>query len=372
MANMAEGFLNAGHEVSVISSRPFGQREKSEEAAGGVKILRFFPFNLFWIGDISRYPAPFRLAWHIFDVFNLSSFLKVRRLLKKEKPDLVITNNLKGFGYLIPLAIKSLKLKNFHVVHDVQLSIPSGLIIKGKESSWEHKIFLTKTYEKINRLLFSFPEAVISPSRWLMDFYSGRKFFKNQKKVILPNPYLKSGVKKDKAGDGKVFNFLYVGQIEDFKGILFLIDSFKKLKKDYMLTVVGDGSKLSEAKKISAGNKEIKFLGRLKNEETIKEYEKSDMTIVPSLCYENSPTVIYESLSVGTPVLASEIGGVGELVYDGVNGYKFRAGDADDLLEKINYCLDNRDKIREMRSRAVESVSGFALENYISKIMELV
>ena len=64
-------------------------------------------------------------------------------------------------------------------------------------------------------------------------------------------------------------------------------------------------------------------------------FAKADITIVPSLCYENSPTVIFESFSYHTPVLASNIEGIAELIKEGENGLTFIAGNEASLLQKL-------------------------------------
>ena len=65
--------------------------------------------------------------------------------------------------------------------------------------------------------------------------------------------------------------------------------------------------------------------------------------IVPSILYENCPMAILEALYAGRPVVASDAGGMAELVRDGVNGLTFRLGDAGHLAERIRFLAGNRD-----------------------------
>lgn len=366
---IAEKLADLGNEVVVITSKEIGSDIRDQ--FGKINVIRFFSWNIFWIGNIEKYPAVIRIFWHFFDMFNIQSFLKIRKILKDEKPDLVVTHNLKGLGYLIPWAIKRSGIKYFHEIHDVQLAIPSGLLIKGSENSWPNNFFLTKIYEKINKKLFSFPDVVISPSSWLMDFYLRKNFFTNSKKLILQNPSPTIIASDQNHLPNECVNFLYVGQIEDHKGILFLLDVFKSGKLDNCkLIVVGDGSKRDDVQKIADEYPWIDFRGRLSNEDVMKLYNEVDITIVPSLCYENSPTVVYESLSQGVPVIASNAGGTGELIKRGSNGFTFEAGNKNDLLEKAQYCLYNFKKLNELKSQTVLSVKGCNIDNYISKFLE--
>jgi len=111
------------------------------------------------------------------------------------------------------------------------------------------------------------------------------------------------------------------------------------------LLIIGSGSQLEVAQNLAKDNPRIKFLG-YQPEEKIQEYfSQADYTIVPSLCYENSPTVIFESLSAGVPVIASDLGGIPELVRAGENGYLFRAGDRRELISVIQKVDKKIDKI---------------------------
>ncbi|MEA2088446.1 MAG: glycosyltransferase [Patescibacteria group bacterium] len=377
--NIVNGLKEKGHDVFVITSKPAFKKIKNKNT----KVYYFFPLNLFWIGNIGKHNFLCRLVWHFFDMFSLHSYFKIKKILQKEKPDLVITHNLKGIGYLIPKAIDKLGIKYFHTLHDVQLAIPSGILIKGKENNWQNRFFLTKLYEKINKKLFSYPQVVISPSDWLLDFYSKKDFFQKQKKIVLRNPTCKFQVPNFKLQtnskfqiSNSVFTFLYVGQIEKHKGIIFLINVFNKLSKqikniDYKLAIIGSGVEFEKAKQISKNNPRIIFLGKRHHNELNKFFVQVNCLVVPSLCYENSPTVIYEGLSFGIPVLASDVGGTAELVKEGENGYIFKAGNEDDLLQKMRFCLENKERIKSMKESSKASISDCNIQNYISKIMNL-
>lgn len=362
--------------ASLRSATPFdkGELEKSPLEGGEGDVYRFYPLNLFSFINIAKYNALIRFFWHILDVFNLHSYFVVKKILKEEKPNVIMTHNLKGLGYLIPCAIKKSGVKWVHTVHDVQLAVPSGLIIKNNNplapfTKGEFGRVPVLIYEKICRWLFNSPDVVVSPSKWLSDFYSERGFFAKSEKVVIPNP-VKLETRKLETRDMGQVNFLYLGQIEEHKGILFLINTFEELQ-NYQLLIAGDGSRLEEIKRVVQDEPRIKILGRVPHEKIAELFSETDFTIVPSLCYENSPTVIYESLFFGVPVVAARIGGVAELVKDRVNGFTFEAGDKEDLLRVLKYCAENKDKL-EMRGKTVKSVEDFSVNKYILKLKSLI
>lgn len=365
--NIIEGFHTAGHEVFLITLG----RKKEKESARPCIIYRIKPVNIFSFIDIQKKPFFIRAPWHVIDAFNISGARQVKEILENEKPDIVMTHNLKGIGYLIPRMLKKLKIKHVHYIHDVQLSRPSGLMLYGQEKPF---LILDKIYEKTCRYFFGSPDIIISPSKWLMEYYSKRGFFYNSKKMVLPNPI--KGIKENILKESRDVNkttFLYVGQIEKSKGIIFLVETMKKMEdKNWILKIVGEGAILDRVREATYGDDHFQIYGYMKHSGLSIMYNQADFTIVPSLCYENSPTVIYESFSHGVPVIASDIGGVAELVKDNVNGFTFVPGNEENLLEVLKYCLAHSEEREKLSKNSFETIKEFALEKYIQKLLILV
>jgi len=139
--NIIDGLCSAGHDVFLITLG----RKKEKNSHGRFIIYRIKSFNIFSFIDIQKKSFIARAPWHIFDTFNISSAKQIKEILEKEKPDMVMTHNLKGIGYLVPGVVKKMKIKHIHYIHDVQLSRPSGLILFGQEKPF---LVLDKIYEK--------------------------------------------------------------------------------------------------------------------------------------------------------------------------------------------------------------------------------
>jgi glycosyltransferase involved in cell wall biosynthesis len=375
---IAGGLKKKGHEVFVISLTMARGTLDSTVKGAPCHLCALKPLNLCRYEDLSKHGMFFRLIWHVFDVFNLHSFFAVRKILKKEKPDVVWTHNLMGLGFLTSLVIKSLKIKHIHTLHDVQLSAPSGLIIKGKEKP----VFGQKFYEIICRILFGNPDTVISPSKWLMDFYAEKGFFPKSKKMVLLNPIqnlpssgeegvgggadikisaplspeLNSGQLPSSEVSGNLINILFLGQIEDHKGIIFTINALKNLSLNFVLHIIGDGGKLEDIKNLVAGDARFIIYGRKIGTELEEIWKKINLAIVPSLCYENSPTVIFESFNRQIPVLASNIGGIPEIV---AQEFLFEAGGEEGFMQKIKWFLENRESLKVKMPASALSTNDF-------------
>jgi glycosyltransferase involved in cell wall biosynthesis len=375
---LAEEFAAKGNEVFIITTKPISKKFSifnfQFSIDGESNIFKYQLSSIYY--NLSKVPFIFRIFWHLIDIFDLGSYWRVKKILKKEKPDLVITNNLKGIGYLIPSAIRKLKIKHVHILHDIQLIHPLGLIIYGKEKKINS--LPAKIYAAICKRLFSSPDVVISPSKWLLDEHIKRGFFKESKKEVLPNPTSPLTpllIRRGEAGVG--FKFLYVGQIEEHKGILFLIEAFKNFNTPLIkgaggflkpeLIIIGNGSKIKKAEELARGNENIKILGKKNKEEVMSLMREVDCLIVPSLCYENSPTVIYEAFAAGLPVIASRIGGIPELL-SGNCGVIFEPDNPADLIEKMKWSINNYGELEKNSKKALEKIKEYGAGRYIENL----
>lgn len=361
----AEGLNENGHDVVVISTKPQFGLDRIEKKNNFV-IYRFLPWNIFYYLNDYKYNPLIRSIWHIIDTFNLQSAIQVLLILIKEKPDLVVTHNLKGIGLMIPLVIKGLRKKHYHVLHDVQLAIPSGLIIKNQENSFLNIGFPTKIYRFFTKLFFGSPQKTIFPSVWLQTLYQSYGFFRKSNQQILRNPLPKAkefvSIKTK-----KYKTYGYLGQLEEHKGIDWLLDTWEKKKIQSKLLVAGKGSLNLDKYKAS---KKMDFLGLLKKEEIEDFFQRIDFLIVPSLCYENSPTVILEAFKYATPVIVSDIGGAAELVTESETGFIFEPLNDDDLLEKVITSINLTDKeYSNFSSQSLDKSHQFDSDKYIQSLL---
>ncbi|MFA5644027.1 MAG: glycosyltransferase [Patescibacteria group bacterium] len=285
--------------------------------------------------NLGKKSLPYRFFWQIGNIFNFGQGKKLKKILQLEKPDLIISNNLMGIGLKTFQIIKKLNIKHTHILHDIQLIHPSGLIIFKQE-----KIINTlpsKIYQNISRYFSGSPEKVVSPSNWLLQEHIKKGFFKKSEKIVQPNPQ-PFGEKKEiiREKNKNTTDFLFIGQIEEHKGIIFLIETFKKIENAKInLKIIGDGKLIDKIKLIAQDDNRIKILGLKNKEDVTKELIEADCLIVPSLCYENSPTVIYEAQHFNLPIIASNIGGIPELLLKEPNSL-FKPGNGKELIERIN------------------------------------
>lgn len=131
------------------------------------------------------------------------------------------------------------------------------------------------------------------------------------------------------------------------------------------LLVAGDGPE-REALERRAGPG-VRFLGPLPREDVLRLFRAADATLLPST-WENFPHTVVESLAVGTPVIATTVGGVPEVVVDGGNGLLVPPGDAAALASAITRFYGERGLRERLAAAAAPSVAGYGREEILARI----
>lgn len=141
----------------------------------------------------------------------------------------------------------------------------------------------------------------------------------------------------------------YVGRIAHGKGVDILLNAVAKLTFDFELIIVGGGDLKNEMKQKSTilnHNQIIIFVGKMSNDELVDYYNSFDIFVFPTLMHESFGNVAIEAMGCRVPVIGSKIGGLTDYIYDNINGYFFKSGDANDLALKItrfnNLSLDEK------------------------------
>jgi glycosyltransferase involved in cell wall biosynthesis len=144
---------------------------------------------------------------------------------------------------------------------------------------------------------------------------------------------------------------VFVGRLAEQKGLLTLLESWRRLAKPIPLRIIGEGPLTSElkARKEKWGLSSVTLEGRLPRADTIAAIGSSRILIFPSLWYECFPLTLIEAFACGVPVFASRLGAMEEIVQEGRTGTLFRPGDADDLATKIAWAWENPAEIEAMR-----------------------
>ncbi|MGA1354847.1 MAG: glycosyltransferase, partial [Candidatus Limnocylindrus sp.] len=220
------------------------------------------------------------------------------------------------------------------------------------------------------------PEATGLPRKRSFYLEATRRIFESAHRFLAPSAFLRDrfvscGLDPDRvvherygmrhfprarhapAPDGCV-RFGYIGAFHAHKGIELLLDAFGRMQGRATLHLYGSsfGSPVSEShfrKVTSDAARGFVVHGRYDNAHVGEILAGLDAIVVPSVWYENSPLVIQEAQIAGVPVITADVGGMAELVRDGVDGLLFRFGDVGDLCRVMDSVIANPRSLDELR-----------------------
>jgi glycosyltransferase involved in cell wall biosynthesis len=165
---------------------------------------------------------------------------------------------------------------------------------------------------------------------------------------------------------------LFVGRHIERKGIPYLIDAMKLLPADYSLTIVGDGDLTPALKKESEGNPRITFTGRLSSKDIVAAYVSHDIFVAPSIVDSKGDTeglgvVLIEAAAAGLPIVASNVGGIPDVVLDGKTGLLVGEKSAQELARAIMRLGEDEKLCQELIHAAQQRAQEKFSWEYVAK-----
>ena len=217
-----------------------------------------------------------------------------------------------------------------------------------------------KVYEKIDYL--------ISPSRYLAKIYVNDGFDQN-KLVVLHN------AKKVEIIDRSVWENrdygIFFGRLSKEKGILTLLEAISKVKV-CSVYIVGDGPEKKEIVRFINDRdmqKKVKIIGYKTGKELNELIARAKFAILPSETPENCPYGVIEAFANGVPVIGSNLGGIPELIDNGVTGWIFNAGDSDSLAKIL--CKAEKDAEKMYDNCLKKAQKEYSMDYYCDQIEKL-
>ena len=300
--------------------------------------------------ELKEMPKLQKLCLPITTIFNPRTYKEIKRIIKAEKIDVVhVHNTLNLVSPAVYYAARAMKVPVVQTVHNFRLLCPGATFYRDGHicedcvesgfwcavkhkcyrgsrmqtlacvlSTWFHR--MTGIYGKINYIcLTEFTKRKIE------NCVKGAKIF------VKPNFVYDLGVKKNHQD-----YYLFVGRVEEIKGINVLIDAFKKMP-ERLLKVAGRGDLYAEIKSriSSEGLNNVEMLGYQDRASVNELMRNAKALIMCSQWYETFGMVIAEAYSCGTPVIVGDIGNIKDLVITGKTGELFTYNSPDDMISTI-------------------------------------
>jgi len=303
--------------------------------------------------------------------YDLKAFFALIKILRYERPHIVHTHTSKAgilgrwaaFFARVPVIVHT---PHGHVFWGYFGRLKTGIFILLEKISaliTDRLVVLTEQ-EKNDHLHFH-----IAPENKFSVVHSGINLDRFSNTSVDP-----AAMKKELEIPEGNFVVGTTGRLTHIKGHRYLIEAAGKIissRPDTTFVFLGDGELLDELKNmasISGIEENIKFLGW--RQDVAEVMSIFDVFVLPSL-NEGMGRVLVEAMALGKPILASDIGGIPDLVADGENGYLVPVGDVEALTARIREFLDDPWKREEMGNAGKRYAANFSADAMVEKIDRL-
>ena len=368
---LAEELARLGHEVHVIHS------------LDAYRVLRKDNPPMSESHGVIVHSIETPLSRSVYEAYVLGGSSRVtkcfRAVVGEVQPGVVHHHNISLLGYEI--LEKHGDHKNLYTAHDYWLICPvkNNLLQNGRQvcdkpsctvcalycrrppQLWRHGSGFKSAINQIDML--------IAPSNYLKERITRDVPIRA---VTIPNFVREPPVQIASSGFSKFL--MYAGMLETHKGVLALLKGYRELAQqaDLKLVIVGNGKlqqKVREVVRQCDLSDKVYLMGWVDRDLFYALLRDSTSLVIPSIWPENAPLVALEALSVGTPVVASSLGGLPEIVSYLDTHLLFSWESEGDFARAISYCLNNNNQLRE-KSRRVY-LEHFTAESYVPAYLAL-
>lgn len=289
------------------------------------------------------------------------------KILDEFKPDVVHFQNFLGLSFQIAESVAKRNIPslftphNYHIIDPALYMINSNLEIWRNSDFFQNSELLKKYPEKAHqyenrkvaalKLMNNWVTHTIAISKRQREIFIDFGVNPDKISVVHQIPQIETGnIPIQKSGKNVMFGF--IGSVIPHKGVHKIIEASNLITQDnYEIRIYGEGNKLyiNELQKIDRKGK-VSFLGRYHRADLPNILAKVDVIIVPSIWEEAAGLVLLESLALGTPVIASKIGGIPEFLIENYNGILYPYYSSRNLSASMSEILKNYSLLEKLKS----------------------
>ncbi len=333
-------------------------------------------------------------------IWSFSNYFKTIKLVEKHNPDIIHFHTIVPYISLSVLyAAKKKKVKTVQTLHNGRwLCIEGGFFRKGGYCDicvgskgfsglrygcghgklMSSLLVMINYFARSNERLFKLVDRFIAVSEYVKEQHIKSGF--PEDKIVVRNHGIKTNLlnKSYSYNSNQRRGLAYAGRVSIAKGSNVLKYLMARIKDDFH--IVGSGPQLEELKIFCRQNdfKHVRFWDKQTHEKTIEILSSVICTLVPSQCGETFSLVAAESMIVGTPVIASKLGGLADLIKKSKGGiiveekdFKMFHKKTEYLLNNINYAKKIGETGREYVIRELSyELKGLELENIYKNILK--
>jgi len=373
---LSRGLVKRGHKVTVctVGNKYLNGFEEDR----GVKVIRFEGFFQripFLFEDTKRKrPPPMR---------DFLITKKLEKIIKKERPDV-----LHAHGWILYSAVsmrEKWKIPLVTTLHDYGFICPKVILLKENricETPFTRKcVICTKDWYgpvkslgaycgvKLNRKRLKCVDKFIAVSKYVKEIYSRLLDLNNKDIIVIPNFYDRK-LNKDVV-ETKILPkdfVLYVGALYPGKGGDVLIEAYRRLNTKSKLVIIG----ITHPKYDYKAEENVVILKNAPSEIVMEALLKCRFGIIPSIYPDPCPTVAFEEMSCQKAIIASDIGGLAEIIENGKTGILVPPNNCKELAKAMGYLMRNPDVAIRMGEEGYRRfLSNYTVEVNLPKIEKL-
>jgi len=324
-------------------------------------------------------------------IWSQQTFRELRRMFQMHRPQVAHFHN--TFPLISPSAYYAAQAENVCVVqtvHNFRLCCANGQLFRdgticedclGRSVPWRG---IVKKCYRNSRVASVGVVSMLATHRALgswwraVDLYIALTESSRRKLVEGGLPASKIAVKPNfaypdpGAGTGRGGYAIFVGRLSQEKGLQTLLSAWRLLEGILPLKIAGGGPMAAAVQEAASNNGAIQFLGPVSIDAVYALVGEATVLVLPSEWYEHFPRVVVEAFAKGTPIIASKLGAMAEIVDDGRTGLHFNPGDAADLAAKVRLLLAEPQRLARMRRAAREEFDeSFTAEANHKRLMAL-
>lgn len=351
------------------------------------------PWERYFVDELEfgkDYPIAQRLKMATKVIYSFEARSKLGHLLDEFRPSVAHAHNI--YHHISPSVLSLLRDRGVPTVltaHDLKLACPAykmfnrhGVCERCKNGNFLHVVHnrcvhgslaassLVAVESALHKMLGLYRnnlERIVVPSRFYLEKL--RQWGWNARQMVFIPNYVKSESFDPKYAAGSYF--LFFGRLSREKGVHTLIEAARIA--NVPLRIVGSGPQEAEIAELASRIGNVQLLGRLGGQALWDAVRGARAVVLPSEWFENAPMSILEAYSSGKPVIGARIGGIPEMVVEGLTGLLFESGDADGLACCLTQLADaSDDKVAQMGRAAREHVTThFTQERYLDEMLSL-
>lgn len=351
----AEEFSKRGYSVTILTTGPSSGIIK--DYINEIVVYRANLKNVYWHYNQEKPNKYIRMIWHLMDIYNWRMKKSIREVIQIVKPEVVICHNITGFSIAVWDVIKEFNLPIIQVLHDQYLQCPNSNAFKNGKACIKqclpcHLMRLPHTNAS-NKV-----DVVVGVSQYVLNRLTNLGYFKASQQYVIHNARQFENIPLKKPWNGKEpLRIGFIGTLSKVKGVEWLIRTFMELNINATLTIAGKGESQTYEnylKEMASSDSRITFSGYVT---AITHYQQIHLSVIPSLWPDTFPTVAFESCAYHTPVIATNIGGLPEIIKNKKNGLLCDPKDCNSLKKAITNLYNNPSMLNTLIIQSKQSVA---------------